>query len=192
MKRSALVVGTCLAGLAAAATLSAQQPAPHSTSGGGVYHQAPVTVGVGTVAKATLAGGDAKLSGTVTLTQAVNGVRVVVDVAGAKPGKHGLEIHEHGVCVAPYTSAGHTLNIYNMSHGCPPSPSRELGSLGNIEIGAAGTGHLDKVIDKISLVDSAHIVIGKSILFQAGEDDCKTAPNGSSGSAIACGVIVKQ
>jgi len=165
--------------------LQAQPPHPSAP-----IPSTPVT-NVGTKAKAILKGAGSKPMGTATFTQAPDGVHILLDVTDAKPGKHGLSIRENGTCSPPFTSAGPTLNIYNMGHGCPPDPNRELGSLGNIEIKSDGTGHFEKTVDKISVVESHHQIIGRSIIVAAGEDDCKAAPTGSSAAPVLCGVITK-
>ncbi len=48
-----------------------------------------------------------KVSGTVTFTKVGDEVKVVADVTGLTPGKHGFHVHEFGDCSAPdATSAG--------------------------------------------------------------------------------------
>jgi Cu-Zn family superoxide dismutase len=176
----------CLAGLALAANAAARlQGSPPA----GGMHSSQAPVGLGTVAKATLTGTDARLKGTVTFTQVTGGVHVVAEVSGATPGKHGLQIRDKGACVAPFTSTGEVLNPYHMPHGCPPLMMRQLGDLGNIEVKADGTGRFDQVVDKISVVDPHHLVVGHAIVMLSGEDDCKTAP---ADKPIACGVIKKS
>jgi len=168
-----------------------QQPPSHNTGAAGAtgYHAEPVTVGLGTEARAVLKGADPKLTASFKLTQEAKGVHIVGDVAGATPGKHGLTIRAKGLCAAPFTNVGPTFDPYQVPHGCPPNAVRALGDLGNVEIKADGKGHFDQVIDKISLVDPHHLVVGKAMTLQAAEDDCKTPAPGTSGAPIACGVI---
>jgi Cu-Zn family superoxide dismutase len=141
------------------------------------------------VAKATLKAAGEKPFGTVTFTQQADGVRVVVDVAGATPGKHGLHIHQNGECTPPFKTAGDHFNPDHADHSCPPTASRHSGDIGNLEVAADGTAHWEGVVDKISLTDPAHQITGKSVILHAKEDDCKTQPTGASGDRIACGVI---
>jgi Cu-Zn family superoxide dismutase len=191
MKRLKLFLGlTCAFALVLAQYATAQHPEPTGAAGAAAHHQGPV-VGIGTTAKATLQGNDAKLTGSFTFTQTAAGVHIVGDVTGATPGKHGLHIHAKGVCAAPFTSVGPTLDPYSVPHGCPPNNIRQLGDLGNLEVKSDGTGHFDQVIDKISVTDPHHLIVGKAITLQSTEDDCKTAPAGKADTAAACGVITK-
>jgi Cu-Zn family superoxide dismutase len=175
-----------------AATSEATAPEhPPGDPSGQQHTAAPAGQGVGATATAQLQPADASsgITGTVTFTQEAGGVRVVADVSGLPPGKHGFHIHQNGECVPPFTSAGDHLNPWNMAHGCSPGQVRHLGDLTNLEAGADGKAHYDQLTDRISLVDPYHQIAGKSILIHAGEDDCKTQPSGNSGDRIACGVI---
>src|SRR6266478_1574226 len=71
-------------------------------------------------AKATLEGaGDnkGKIHGTVTFTQESGGVKVVADVEGLKPGKHGFHIHDKADLSAPdLSSAGGHWNPDGHKH----------------------------------------------------------------------------
>lgn len=167
-----------------ASSLSTATPAQHHDGG-------PPAGAIGTKATAQLRAADpkSKVAGTVTFTQEMGGVRVVADVSGLKPGKHGFHVHQKGECTPPFKSAGDHLNPYNVAHSCPPEQLRHLGDLGIIEVGPDGKGHYNQVVDKISVVDPFHLVVGKSVIVHAGPDDCKTQPSGGSGDRIACGVI---
>jgi Cu-Zn family superoxide dismutase len=145
---------------------------------------------LGGTAKVELKGADPKIKGTIKFTQEANGVHIVADVSGVKPGKHGLHVHQNATCGAPpFKEAGDHLDPYGMKHGCASDNMRHLGDLGNIVVGANGKGHLDTVVTRISLSDPYHLIVGKAIVLHAGEDDCKTMPAGNSGDRIACGVI---
>lgn len=129
------------------------------------------------------------VGGTVTFTQQADGVLVVANVTGLTGAEHGFHIHETGECTAPFESAGGHLDPYDYPHGCAPEDQRELGDIGNLEVGDDGTGTYHAVLDKISLVDPAHQIAGRSVIVHAGADDCSTQPTGESGDRIACGVI---
>lgn len=127
--------------------------------------------------------------GAVTFTATSDGVRVIADIGGLKPGKHGFHVHEHGDCSAPdASSAGGHFNPTNKKHGGPDSAERHVGDLGNIEANASGFAHYDR-IDKVISLDGPNSIVGKSVVIHADEDDLKTDPSGNSGKRIACGQI---
>ncbi len=118
------------------------------------------------------------------------GVRVVLDIKGASPGKHGVHIHEKGDCSAPDAkSAGEHFSPEENPHGLPPARARHLGDLGNVEVDSSGTGHLDLVAFEANLhPDDSHSFIGRAIVVHADEDD-GSQPSGNSGARIGCGEI---
>ncbi|HSF39760.1 MAG TPA: superoxide dismutase family protein [Thermoanaerobaculia bacterium] len=174
---------------------SAEAPAPAEAP----PPAAPAAPAAGPSATATLQGSpeDTDFSGTVTFHQAGSGVHVVAELAGVDtPGKHGFHVHETGECShgtdgKHFTSAGGHFNPTNAEHACPPTEPRHAGDLGNIEVGANGSGRMEMSTTGLSL-SGPNSVVGKAILLHAGEDDCKTQPTGNSGDRIACGVVTMQ
>jgi superoxide dismutase, Cu-Zn family len=143
----------------------------------------------------TMQGGpdDTDFAGTLSITPEGTGVRIVADVAGVdKDGRHGIHVHENGMCehhpaaaeAKPFSTAGGHFNPTNTEHACPPTDPRHAGDLGNIEV-SGGKGHLELSVANLSM-DQLN---GKAIILHAGEDDCKTQPTGNSGDRIACGVV---
>ncbi len=127
--------------------------------------------------------------GAVTFTVTPDGVRVVADVGGLKPGKHGFHIHEYGDCSAPdASSAGAHFNPTHKKHGGPDSEERHVGDLGNLEASPSGFAHYDRV-DKVISLNGPDSIIGKSIMIHEDADDLTTDPSGNSGKRIACGPI---
>ena len=127
--------------------------------------------------------------GTVNFYKVKGGVRVVVEMKGLTPGKHGIHIHEFGDCSAPdASSAGGHFNPDKDPHAGPMDKMRHEGDLGNIVADKNGVGHLDFVDSKLSF-KGKNSIIGKSIVVHKGEDDLKSQPSGNSGPRIACGVI---
>src|SRR5262245_29956385 len=79
------------------------------------------------------------ISGKVTFTKAPDGIKVVADVYGLKPGKHGFHVHEHGDCGGKEgEAAGAHFNPTNSRHGGPDSLERHVGDLGNLEADRSG------------------------------------------------------
>ncbi|NGX42939.1 MAG: Superoxide dismutase-like protein YojM [Chlamydiae bacterium] len=130
--------------------------------------------------------------GAVTFTEVEGRVRIIADIGGLTPGKHGFHIHEHGDCsAADASSAGGHFNPTNQKHGGPDSYERHVGDLGNLEADEFGFAHYDR-IDRVISLRGEHSIIGKSVIVHEGEDDLMTNPTGNAGKRVACGKIVKS
>lgn len=129
-------------------------------------------------------------TGTATFKENGDSVELVLKVSGATPGKHGAHIHQNGDCsAADASSAGGHWNPKGHSHGAPGGTAH-LGDLGNIEVGADGTGTLTLSKKDWKIDDgSDHDLVGKAVVIHGGEDDLQTDPAGNSGARVACGVI---
>jgi superoxide dismutase, Cu-Zn family len=128
-------------------------------------------------------------SGTITFTQAENGVKVVADLEGLTKGKHGFHIHEYGDCSSPDgLSAGGHFNPEGKSHGAPMDMNRHMGDMGNVEADESGKAHLEYTDASLKL-NGPESIIGRSVILHKSEDDLKTQPTGNAGARIACGVI---
>ncbi len=132
---------------------------------------------------------DHEVSGQVTFTKVPQGIRVVADVNGLKPGKHGFHVHEHGDCSGKDgMKAGGHFNPTNNKHGGPDSPERHVGDLGNLEADENGHAYYER-IDKLISFEGKNSILGKSIIIHADPDDYVTQPTGNSGPRIACGKV---
>ena len=134
---------------------------------------------------------DQKISGTASFTQLTKGVKIVIDVDGLAPGKHGIHIHEKPDLTAPdLSSAGPHYNPDGAEHhhGGPADATRHAGDLGNIEADEKGHGHLECEDADLS-VTGKNSVVGHSLIIHEKEDDLKTDPSGNSGARIAGGAI---
>ncbi len=130
-----------------------------------------------------------KVSGTVTFTAAGEGVRVVAELSGLTPGKHGFHIHEFGDCSDPKAeSAGGHYNPNKHPHAGHDATDRHVGDMGNIEADSSGKARLDVTLKDVSLNDDDGIV-GRAVIVHEKEDDLKTQPTGNAGGRLACGVI---
>ena len=129
------------------------------------------------------------VAGTVTFTAAGDTVKVVADLSGLTPGKHGFHIHEFGDCSDPKAaSAGGHFNPSNHQHGAPDVAERHAGDLGNIDADASGKAHLE-ASDKAMKLAGADSIIGHAVIVHEKADDLKTQPTGDAGGRVACGVI---
>jgi len=134
-----------------------------------------------------------KIHGTATFTQMAHGVKVVVDVDGLSPGKHGIHVHDKPDLSDPkLMKAGPHYNPDDAAHkhAGPEDPDRHAGDLGNIEVDEKGHGHLELTDDDLSVDGPKNPVVGHSLIIHAKEDDLKSQPAGNSGDRIAGGVIV--
>ena len=132
-----------------------------------------------------------KATGKVSFISQNGGLRVVADIEGLTPGKHGFHIHQTGDCSAPdASSAGGHFNPGNTPHGAPESPpaKRHAGDLGNLEANAEGKAHYE-MVDPVLSLGGPNSIVGKSVIVHAQPDDLSTQPTGNAGPRQACGVI---
>lgn len=131
-----------------------------------------------------------KVKGTITFTQTSKGVKIVADLTGLTPGKHGFHIHEFGDCSAPDgSSAGGHFNPDNKSHGSLTDANRHVGDMGNILADASGNSHLE-FIDKMLTLNGEKSIINKGLIVHKNVDDLKTQPTGNAGPREGCGTII--
>lgn len=134
-------------------------------------------------------GNDSGVSGTVTFEQTDHGVRVMADVHGLTPGKHGFHVHQKGdLSAANLTSTGGHYNPTGHDHAGPQSAMRHVGDLGNLEADASGHATADFVDSHLALAGE-HSIIGRAVIIHAGEDDLTSQPTGAAGARVAGGVI---
>jgi len=127
--------------------------------------------------------------GIVTFEAVEHGVRVVADLSGLTPGKHGFHIHEFGdISSEDGSSAGGHFNPMGMPHSMPSADKRHAGDMGNVEANSDGKAHLDYV-DPVMSLTGEHSIIGRGVIVHEKEDDLKTQPTGNAGARVACGVI---
>ncbi|RMD89282.1 MAG: superoxide dismutase family protein [Calditrichaeota bacterium] len=130
-----------------------------------------------------------QVHGIVTFTKEANGIRVVADVEGLTPGKHGFHIHEFGDCSKPdATSAGGHFNPEGNPHAGPEAAKRHVGDLGNLEADESGKAHYDRVDTHLAL-GGTNSIIGRAVIIHEKEDDLTSQPTGAAGARVACGVI---
>ncbi len=131
------------------------------------------------------------VTGRATFVQQVAGVEVTLEVAGASPGRHGAHLHATGDCSdAEAKSAGPHFADEGQPHGGPTHVAHHHGDLGNVDVGADGTGRLVLLLAGVMLAPGPHSVVGRSVIVHADADDLTTQPAGNSGARVACGVVV--
>jgi len=129
------------------------------------------------------------VEGTVTFTRSGDEIKIVADVTGLTPGKHGFHIHEFGDCSSPDgISAGGHFNPTNNPHAGHDAAQRHEGDLGNLEADGSGKAHLE-LTDTMMTMSGQNSIIGRGVIVHEKEDDLKSQPVGNAGGRIACGVI---
>jgi Cu-Zn family superoxide dismutase len=132
---------------------------------------------------------DSGVRGIVTFIQEGNGVRVVAEITGLSPGKHGFHIHEFGDgTTADGLALGGHFNPGNTMHGGPDDQERHVGDLGNLEADKSGRAKYNRLDTRIAL-HGRNSIIGRSVVIKERVDDYKTQPGGGAGQRIAYGVI---
>jgi len=130
-----------------------------------------------------------KISGIVTFTKVPEGIKIIADVQGLKPGKHGFHVHEHGDCSgADGMKAGGHFNPTDSKHGGPDSAERHVGDFGNLEADEKGRAYYERV-DTLITFEGPNSILDKSIIIHADPDDFVTQPTGNSGARIGCAKI---
>jgi len=130
-----------------------------------------------------------QVAGTVTFTKSGDGIKIVADVTGLTPGKHGFHIHEFGDCSSPDgKAAGGHFNPTNSPHAGHDAAQRHVGDLGNLEADSSGKAHLE-LTDNMMTMSGDKSIIGRGVIVHEKEDDLKSQPVGNAGGRLACGVI---
>ena len=130
-----------------------------------------------------------KLTGSAEFMMHGGMMMVTVTVKDAAPGVHAVHVHEKGDCSAPdATSAGGHFNPGGHQHGAPDAKEHHAGDLGNMTVGADGTGSIMVHSGDLSL-EGPNSVVGHAIIIHEKSDDFVTQPTGNAGGRIGCGVI---
>lgn len=132
-----------------------------------------------------------KASGSVTFTKVGDGIKIVADVQGLTPGKHGFHIHEKGDCSAPdASSAGDHFNPTGHQHG-DAGENSHAGDFGNLTADKNGKAHLEITSKQLSF-SGKNSILNRAVVVHQDPDDLKSQPAGKSGPRIACGVITQN
>ena len=122
-------------------------------------------------------------------------VKIIVNISGLKPGKHGFHIHESGNLLDKCKSCKSHFNPFNKNHGGPFSKERHVGDLGNIEPNSSGVAKHILYDSQIKLRGNKSNIIGRSVVIHQDEDnlgipgDEESLKTGRAGARIGCAVI---
>ena len=136
------------------------------------------------MASAKLMAGDGAARGEAMITQADDGLHVVVKAMGLTPGMHAVHIHTTGTCTAPdFASAGGHWNPTGREHGKDNPAGKHMGDMPNMLAAADGTGEIDYRVAGGMISGGAMPLMdadGAAVVIHAQADDNKR---------IACGVV---
>ena len=190
MKRFLLLLGSA-SSLVFVGCGSAPKKIPPATAAGESFAES-------SRATAELKNGKGKSLGSVELIKIEDGVRVVGEIFGISPGRHGFHVHQNYECKGPtFKTAGDHFNPKNHRHGLENPAGSHAGDLPNIVADTEGRAKVDVLLKEVSLAtdsspNSLLAGMGTTLVIHAKADDQKTDPAGASGDRIACGLITKE
>jgi Cu-Zn family superoxide dismutase len=145
------------------------------------------------MAGAKLMAGDGAARGTASVTEAADGLHVLVKAQGLTPGLHAVHVHMTGTCTAPdFASAGGHWNPTGRKHGKDNPAGAHMGDMPNMQVGPDGTGAIEYVIAGGTISGGATPLLdadGAAVVIHAQADDNMSDPAGNAGGRIACGVL---
>jgi Cu-Zn family superoxide dismutase len=180
MKRAPLLLSLSFAALLAGCT---------TTAAG----DAAATAAAAPTAMAILLAGDGSARGSAVLTEASDGLHVLVKGSGLVPGIHAVHVHMTGTCTPPdFTSAGGHWNPMGRQHGKDNPAGMHMGDMPNMSVGTDGMGEVEYVIPGGTISSGTTPLLdadGAAVVIHAAPDDNKTDPTGNAGGRVACGAI---
>jgi Cu-Zn family superoxide dismutase len=134
-------------------------------------------------------------AGIVTFTATDGGVKVVADISGLTPGKHGFHIHEFGDVsdsAKAMSTGGHFDPTGTHHHELvPPDHSvggHHAGDMGNLVADSSGNAHLEITLEGVTLMGPVNPIVGRAVIVHAKLDD-GGQPVGNAGDRVGEGVI---
>jgi Cu-Zn family superoxide dismutase len=130
--------------------------------------------------------------GTLTLTDAGQGISVAGRLTGLPPGEHGIHLHQTGRCDPPaFGSAGDHWNPTNTTHGTKSPNGPHLGDLLNLTVSRDSSVTVQATTPGGTLRGANALLDqdGAAVVVHAKRDDYRSQPAGDSGDKIACGAV---
>lgn len=161
--------------------------------GGGQGGAGGSMMGAKTAAATIASQSGSSVTGTATFVEENGNVTVTVKLAGAAPGETAVHIHMMGDCSMDGMAAMGHWNPDAKMHGKWGMGEFHLGDIGNVTVGADGTGTLTLSTNLWIIGDGQAMndVVGHAFMVHAGPDDFMTQPTGNAGARLGCGVIAK-
>ena len=142
------------------------------------------------------ASGVGKVIGTISLSDANEGLIVMPDLADLPPGDHGFHVHVNPNCgpgagpdgqpAAGFAAGGH-YDPTNTGKHLGPRGEGHKGDLPALRVDVGGNATNAIIAPHLKVAD----IKGRSIMIHAGGDNYSDQPNplGGGGARIACGVV---
>lgn len=148
----------------------------------------------GPQARAEMMANDGSVLGTVTLTEAPQGVLLDIDLSGVPAGFHAIHLHRIGDCSDNgFKAAGGHINPYGRLHGLLNPQGPDNGDLPNVYAHDDGTVRAQLFTQLASLQGPYRPAIldydGAAVVMHENPDDHQAQPIGGAGARIGCGVI---
>lgn len=144
-------------------------------------------------AHAKLVAGDGSSRGVARVTEAADGLHVVVKAMGIPPGEHAVHVHTTGTCTGPdFTSAGGHWNPTSRQHGKDNPAGMHMGDMPNMLVQSNGTGEIEYHIAGGTISSGTTPLLdadGAAVVIHAKADDNVSDPAGNAGGRIACGIL---
>ena len=131
-------------------------------------------------------------TGTIIITETADGLVFKPELQGLQAGEHGFHVHQNPSCEPAMkdgerqaaASAGSHLDPADTNQHAGPDGQGHLGDLPMIRVDSNGNQQ-EVTAGRMKLDDLKN----RSLVVHQQADDYTTAPSGSSGSPIACGII---
>src|SRR5262245_12847408 len=142
------------------------------------------------------ANGVGKVIGTISLSDANEGLVIMPELAELPPGDHGFHVHVNPNCgPGPGPDGQPAAGLAAGGHFDPANTGKHLGPRGQGHKGDLPALRVDRGGNATNAVVAQHLkladVKGRSLMIHAGGDNYadQPAPLGGGGARIACGVI---